>query len=74
MPVIHVATACLPVNLKKERKKGRKGGREGGRKEGRKEERKEEKEKIFEKIIVENFPNMGKDIVQSKKGRESHTG
>ena len=31
-------------------------------------------EKIFEKIIVENFPNMGKDIVQSKKRRESHTG
>ena len=27
------------------------------------EEKKKESEKIFEEIIVENFPNMGKDIV-----------
>ena len=31
-------------------------------------------EKIFEEIIVENFPNMGKEIVKSRKRRESHTG
>ena len=32
-------------------------------------------EKIFEEIIVENFPNMGKEIVKlSRKHRESHTG
>ena len=27
------------------------------------EEKKKESEKIFEEIIVENFPNMGKEIV-----------
>ena len=27
------------------------------------EEKKKETEKIFEEIIVENFPNMGKEIV-----------
>ena len=30
--------------------------------------------KIFEEIIVENFPNMGNEIVNSRKHRESHTG
>ena len=31
-------------------------------------------EKIFEEIIVENFPNMEKEIVKSKSHKESHTG
>ena len=38
------------------------------------EERKKGNEKIFEEIIVENFPNMGKEIIKSRKHRESHTG
>ena len=39
------------------------------------EEKKKGTEKIFEEIIVENFPNMGKEIVNhSRKCRESHTG
>ena len=38
------------------------------------EEKKKGTEKIFEEIIFENFPNMGKEIVKSRKGRESHTG
>ena len=38
------------------------------------EEKKKGTEKIFEEIIVENFPNMGKEIIKSKKCRESHTG
>ena len=38
------------------------------------EEKKKESEKIFEEIIVKNFPNMGKEIVKSRKRRESHTG
>ena len=38
------------------------------------EEKKKGTEKIFEEIIVENFPNMGKEIVKSRKCRESHTG
>ena len=38
------------------------------------EERKKGTEKIFEEIIVENFPNTGKEIVNSRKCRESHTG
>ena len=38
------------------------------------EEKKKGTEKIFEEIIVENFPNMGKEIVKSKKHKESHTG
>ena len=37
------------------------------------EERKKSTEKIFEEIIVENFPNMGKEIIKFKKHRESHT-
>ena len=38
------------------------------------EEKKKATEKIFEEIIVENFLNMGKGIIKSKKHRESHTG
>ena len=38
-----------------------------------KEEKKKGTEKIFEEIIVENFPNMGKEIIKSRKLRESHT-
>ena len=37
-------------------------------------EKKKGTEKIFEEIIVENFPNMRKEIVKSRKRRESHTG
>ena len=33
------------------------------------EEKKKCTEKIFEEIIVENFPNTGKEIVKSRKGR-----
>ena len=36
------------------------------------EERKKGTEKIFEEIIVENFPNMGKEIVKSRKHRVLH--
>jgi len=35
------------------------------------EEKKKGAEKIFEEIVVENFPNMGKEIVKSKKHRVS---
>ena len=38
------------------------------------EEKKKGPEKIFEEIIVEKFPNMGKEIAKSRKCRESHTG
>ena len=38
------------------------------------EEKKKGYEKIFEEIIVKNFPNMEKDIVKSKRCKESHTG
>ena len=38
------------------------------------DEKKKGTEKIFEEIIVENFPNMGKEIIKSRKRRESHTG
>ena len=38
------------------------------------EEKKKGYEKLFEEIIVENFPNMEKEIVnQSKRHKESHT-
>ena len=37
------------------------------------EEKKKGTEKTFEEIIGENFPNMGKEIVKSRKLRESHT-
>ena len=30
-------------------------------------------EKFFEEIIVENFPNMEKEIIKSKRHKESHT-
>ena len=35
------------------------------------EEKKKGYEKIFEKIIVENFPNMEKEIINSKRHKES---
>ena len=38
------------------------------------EEKKKGTEKIFEEITFENFPNMGKEIIKSRKHRESHTG
>ena len=39
------------------------------------EEKEKGTEKILEEIIVENFPNMGKEIFnQSRKHRESYTG
>ena len=38
------------------------------------EEKKKGTEKIFDEIIVENFPNMGKEIVKSRKCRESQAG
>ena len=38
------------------------------------EEKKKEYEKIFEDIIVENFPNMEKEIIKSKRHKESHIG
>ena len=39
------------------------------------EEKKKGNEKIFEEIIVENFPNMGKEIVnQVQEAQRFHTG
>ena len=38
------------------------------------EEKKKGMEKIFEEIIVKNFPNIRKEIIKSRKRRESHTG
>ena len=38
------------------------------------EEKKKGYEKNFEEIIAENFPNMEKEIVKSKRHKESHTG
>ena len=38
------------------------------------EEKKKGYEKIFEEIIVENFPNMEKEIIKSKRHKESHKG
>ena len=38
------------------------------------EENKKGTEKIYEEITVENFPKMGKEIIKSRKHRESHTG
>ena len=38
------------------------------------EEKKKVCEKIFKEIIVENFPNMGKDTIKSKRHKQSHTG
>ena len=39
-----------------------------------KEEKKKGYEKIFEEIIVENFPKMEKEIIKSKRHKESHKG
>ena len=38
------------------------------------EEKKKGYEKIFEDTIVDNFPNMEKEIIKSKRHKESHTG
>ena len=38
------------------------------------EERKKGYEKIVKEIIVENSPNMEKEIINSKRCRKSHTG
>ena len=38
------------------------------------EEKKKGYEKNFEEIIVENFPNMEKEIVKSKRHKECHIG
>ena len=39
------------------------------------EEREKGPEKIFEEIIVENFPNMGKErATQGQEAQKSHTG
>ena len=38
------------------------------------EEKKKGSEKIFEEIIVENLPNMGREIIKFRKRRESHRG
>ena len=38
------------------------------------EEKKKMYEKNFKEIIVENFPNMEKEIIKSKRHKESHTG
>ena len=38
------------------------------------EEKKKGYEKNFEEIIVENFPNMEKEIIKSKRHKESHIG
>ena len=38
------------------------------------EEKKKGYEKIFEEIRAENFPNMEKEIIKSKRHKESHTG
>ena len=39
-----------------------------------KEEKKKGYEKIFEDTIVDNFPNMEKEIIKSKRHKESHKG
>ena len=38
------------------------------------EEKKKVYEKIFEEITVENFLNMEKETIKSKRYKESHTG
>ena len=39
------------------------------------EEKKKGNEKIFEEITVENFPKWErKELIKSRRGRESHTG
>ena len=37
------------------------------------EEKKKGYEKNFEEIMIENFPNMEKEIIKSKKYKEYHT-
>ena len=37
-------------------------------------EKKKGYKKIFEEIIVENFTNMEKEIIKSKRHKEFHTG
>ena len=41
---------------------------------GTRKEKEKKPEKVFEKIIVENSPNMGKEIVTQVQEAESHTG
>jgi len=41
---------------------------------GHRKEKKKGYKNIFEEIIVENFPNMEKEIVNSKRCKVSHTG
>lgn len=36
------------------------------------EEREKAPEKIFEEFIAENFPNMGKETLKSRKHRQCH--
>ena len=38
------------------------------------EEKKKGYKKVFEEMIIENFPNMEKEIIKSKRHKESHTG
>ena len=38
------------------------------------EEKKKGYEKKFEEIIVENFPDMEKKIIKSKRNKKAHTG
>ena len=38
------------------------------------EQREKGPDKIFEEVTAENFPNMGKEIVKSRKHRESQAG
>ena len=38
------------------------------------EEKKKGTENFFEDTIVDNFPNMEKEIIKSKRHKESHTG
>ena len=51
---------CTRIRIRGPRRKGKKKGYE----------------KIFKEIIVENFPNMEKEIVnlRSKRHKQSHTG
>ena len=40
----------------------------------RRRDRERRPKKIFEEIIAENFPNMGREIIKSRKQRESQAG
>ena len=48
---------CTKIQIIRTQKKKRE------KKEKKKTNKKKQSEKIFEEIIVENFPNMGKEIV-----------